>query len=76
MAARSSTAPLTIPDSLLSAISERKTAVRSPIGTPAATASPVPTMDARMIYAIPYCGSAAVGFHTVPNSNSGTPTLL
>ena len=73
--ASSSTAGFTIPAILLGAVSAKKIAVHTPIGTPMRIAANVPTIDVRMTYRIPKEGSAAAGFHTVPNRISVIPIL-
>ena len=75
MAARSSTAPLTTLPRCFFAISDKKTAVSSPIGTPIRTDANVPTTEDKIIYKIPYEGVFAVGAHFVPNNSSETPTF-
>ena len=52
-----------------------KIAVIRPIGTPIRTASAVPMMEVKITYRIPKDGSAASGFHTVPNKTSRIPTF-
>ena len=58
------------------AISERKTAHKSPTGTPSKTEKEVPTTEDKMIYKIPYLGMSAVGFHCVLHNRFKTPTLF
>ena len=56
------------------AISDIKTAVINPIGTPIRIAANVPTIEDSIMYHIPYDGLLAVGFHVLPNNKSMPPT--
>ena len=61
--------------SFFGATSARNTAVRSATGTPNRIAANVPTIEVRITYKIPKCGSAAAGAHFVLNKISLIPTL-